>query len=343
MEIYVLGNSRSGTTMMGRILNNHDSIHTFNELHFFEEIYTDKSAETKLNKEEQKRILSILLSRNRVGYLQEDQSNSFAQEASDFSKNLSDNCTLLDLYSIFLNQETLIHSKLHSCDQTPRNIFYLDTLLQDSNKKIILMIRDPRAVLLSQKKKWKRRYLGASQIPLKESIRSWSNYHPYTISKMWNTTARLASYYSSHPNVFQVKYEELIDNPELTVKSICDFLEIEYQNKMLSIPKVGSSNASDSSSEKGIIKNDNSAWEKELDKAEIAICQAINKDVMLNLEYPEYSMGALNKFLYPYYLVTFICKTSISLLMNMKRIKNLPETIQRRFLPQHTKQRNDAA
>jgi hypothetical protein len=30
-------------------------------------------------------------------------------------------------------------------------------------------------------------------------------------------------------------------------------------------------------------------------------------------------------------------------LMNMKRIKNLPETIQRRFLPKHTKQRNDAA
>jgi hypothetical protein len=343
MEIYVLGNSRSGTTMMGRILNNHTEVNTFNELHFFEEIYTSKNAEKQLDKKEQIRVLSTLLSRNRIGYLQEDQSNSFEEVANKFSDELGEKCTLLELYSAFLKQETLHNSKTHSCDQTPRNIFYLDTLLQDPNKKVILMIRDPRAVLLSQKKKWKRRYLGANQIPFKESIRSWSNYHPYTISKMWNTTAKLASYYNNSPHVFQVKYEDLIEHPESTIKGICDFLEIQFQNNMLSIPKVGSSNATDSSTEKGIIKNDNNAWEKELLTAEIAICQSVNKDVMSNLEYPKYSMNPLHKVLYPYYFFTFIFKTTISLLLNLKRIKNLSETIQRRFLPQHTKQRSDAA
>ena len=33
--IFVVGNSRSGTTMMGRILGQHPDVYTFGELHFF--------------------------------------------------------------------------------------------------------------------------------------------------------------------------------------------------------------------------------------------------------------------------------------------------------------------
>ena len=49
------------------------------------------------------------------------------------------------------------------------------------------MVRDPRDVLLSQKNKWKRKFLGANDIPFFELLRARFNYHPYTISKMWKT------------------------------------------------------------------------------------------------------------------------------------------------------------
>ena len=42
-QIFVVGSSRSGTTMMGRILGNHKDIFTFNELHFFGAIWTNTS------------------------------------------------------------------------------------------------------------------------------------------------------------------------------------------------------------------------------------------------------------------------------------------------------------
>ena len=67
--------------MMGRILNNHSDIYTFNELHFFEEIYTDKNAQTSLNREQQILVLSKLISRNRIGYLQKDRSSDFTEDA----------------------------------------------------------------------------------------------------------------------------------------------------------------------------------------------------------------------------------------------------------------------
>jgi hypothetical protein len=34
--ICIVGNSRTGTTMLGRILGRNSAIHTFSELHFFE-------------------------------------------------------------------------------------------------------------------------------------------------------------------------------------------------------------------------------------------------------------------------------------------------------------------
>ena len=42
-QIFVVGSSRSGTTMMGRILGNHSDVFTFKELHFFGTIWTNNS------------------------------------------------------------------------------------------------------------------------------------------------------------------------------------------------------------------------------------------------------------------------------------------------------------
>lgn len=46
------------------------------------------------------------------------------------------------------------------------------------------MVRDPRDVLLSQKYKWKIRFLGANNIPYREVLRCWANYHPIAIAKL---------------------------------------------------------------------------------------------------------------------------------------------------------------
>ena len=73
-----------------------------------------------------------------------------------------------------------------ACDQTPRNVFYIRDILDAfPEARIINMVRDPRAVLLSQKNKWRRRSLGESALPRSEVVRSWSNYHPIVTARIW--------------------------------------------------------------------------------------------------------------------------------------------------------------
>ena len=78
-----------------------------------------------------------------------------------------------------------------------------------------------RDVLLSQKRKWKRRFLGGTDLPIKESFRDWINYHPITISRIWHTAVSAADRFSNNDNVLLVYFEQLLANPETTVEKIC--------------------------------------------------------------------------------------------------------------------------
>ena len=60
-QIFIVGCSRSGTTMMGRILGKNPSVFTFRELHFFGTLWTQASNQ-ELTKNEQIELLSKLFS-----------------------------------------------------------------------------------------------------------------------------------------------------------------------------------------------------------------------------------------------------------------------------------------
>lgn len=55
--IFIVGNSRSGTTMLGRILGLHGKVHTLEELHFFDhKIFSALSSSRGLEGEEKKSV-----------------------------------------------------------------------------------------------------------------------------------------------------------------------------------------------------------------------------------------------------------------------------------------------
>ena len=70
-QIFIVGSSRSGTTMMGRILGKHPDVFTFKELHFFGTIWTN-CTESILDKKQQIHLLSRLFCIQQNGLFRQD-------------------------------------------------------------------------------------------------------------------------------------------------------------------------------------------------------------------------------------------------------------------------------
>ena len=343
--IFVVGNSRSGTTMMGRILGKHPDVYTFGELHFFGQLCAPPFS-AELRPADAAKLAAELYCIQREGYRTHGIPHRFLKEAEAFLKGLTSYSeTPAELFSMFLHHEATQNGKTIPCDQTPRNVFYIKDILELYPKaRIINMIRDPRDVLLSQKRKWKRRFLGGSDMPMKESFRDWMNYHPITISHIWRSAVSAADQLTKHERVTSIYFEELLTHSEATVKRVCDAVNISYTATMLQVPQVGSSVAEDKPQELGINPHRAHSWrsdttEGELSSAEIYLNQTITTALMKKHNYRPVSIQSniakseACKFILQValHLLTFPVKLGGAFLFNLDRMKSIPQTLKRRF------------
>ena len=330
--IFVVGNSRSGTTMMGRILGKHPDIYTFGELHFFGQLCAPPFS-SELRPVDAVKLTAELCCVQQEGYRTHGDSRRFLKDAEAFLKGLTLYPeTPARLFSAFLHHETTKHDKSIPCDQTPRNVFYIQDILElYPEARIINMIRDPRDVLLSQKRKWKRRFLGGSDMPVKETLRDWINYHPITISHIWRTAVNAADQFAKHERVASIYFEELLGHPETTVKRICNFANISYTNTMLQVPQVGSSVAEDQPQQLGINPHRAHSWQDgELSSSEIYLNQTITAVLMKKHNYTPVSIQP-NIVSLALHLLTFPIKLGGAFLCNLDRMKSIRQTLKRRL------------
>ena len=331
-QIFVVGSSRSGTTMMGRALNNHKDIFTFNEIHFLGWLCSKNDISNFIDKQDAIVLLSKLFAIQKNGIFLTKHHKQFNKKSETI---LSDVVKLksIEVYERFLQTITNENGCSITCEQTPKNIFYIQELLSHfPNAKIIHMVRDSRDVLLSQKNKWKRGFLGASKIPLKEAIRSYMNYHPIISAKFWNSAVLHGNKMEGNPRVINIKFEELLQNPQEKIMELCNFIEIEFDKKMLEVPNIGSSTAPDN---KGELKIDSTKMEKwkrgGLTTAEIYLSQIFTKDRMQANGYE------LKSFVIPpifsvFYLITFPIKAFFALILNLKRTGSITESVKQRLV-----------
>ena len=101
------------------------------------------------------------------------------------------------------------------CEKTPMNVRYFDKIIKYFNAKvkIIYIVRDGRDVILSI-------------LPEKPN--------DFQVSpERWISDVSIGLKYINNPNVYTVKYEDLVMNYEETIKKICTFLDIECDYHLL--------------------------------------------------------------------------------------------------------------
>ena len=317
--IFIVGSSRSGTTMMSRILAKHESVYTFNELHFFSQIYT-KYKKNKIDRSSAQSVLLELFKRQYYGLFGKKDTSEYKDLSNKILVEKTYN--IIDVFKIFIEFELNNKKKTIACFHTPNNLYYVEQISKTfSNAKFVNMVRDNRDVLLSQKNKWKRKFLGARKIPFFESLRSYMNYHPITTSIVWNSSLDITIGCKERTDFFILKFEEFLVSPDKKCKELCDFLELNYQAEMLEVANIGSSNISDSK-EKRIDSTKINKWQEGgLSSAEIYLAQFFSQSIM-----KEFNYSQMNFFLPPfkvlYFSIIFPFKLIFAFTLNLDRISN---------------------
>ncbi len=334
--IFVVGNSRSGTTLMGNILGLNNDVFTFEELHFFGTLWSQSDRDKTLTLNQAKALAAKLLAIQDEDVISHKDPKLFADEAKIVIDQLStQSYTATDILQTFLTYTAEKNQRKIPCEQTPRNVLYITELLElYPHCHIVNMVRDPRDVLLSQKYKWKIRFLGASNIPYREAIRAWTNYHAITISKLWNVAVNAADKHDNSDRVMTIRFEDLITQPENILRQVCDFTGLEFTPQMLQVSQSEggvSSHKKIAPGQKGIDSSSTGKWKKGgLTQTEIYLCQQITQDNMTKHNYTIEPITA-NPIRIVLAWLFLPVKLTLAVLFNLQRMKNIVEEIRKRI------------
>lgn len=293
--VFVTGASRSGTTLMSVVLGKNSRVLCMNETHYFGDCWDPRSTDT-LDADALEEAAARLLARLERGILKAQVTQDDRTKARTFLATLpAQRRTPADIYQVIVSKSAQDAGKEIPCEQTPRNIFYASRLLDIyPGARIVHMIRDPRAVMASQKKRWRRRQLATVKLPFYHTIRVWANYHPTTMSQLWRrATAQALKLQSDNPQRFlTVRFEDLLRDPEPTVRKVCEFLGIEFEPDMLHVGQINSSHQSSvGGARPGLNKGAIDAWREVLNSGEIAItedvCGAEMQSCGYNMDVPQ--------------------------------------------------------
>lgn len=278
--IFVVGPPRSGTTLTGRILGRHPEVFLLGESNFFEDIWTRRDEIGALSTPDAVEIIADRLA-TLFGRYYEPTTQALVEKVwspdpiADMVLECGDNYG--DLYLSFMGRIARDRFAHFVCDGTPKHLFYLEDifeLLPDA--KAIICVRDIRDFLTSYKNWWKRS-------PSKERIKAL--YHPILTASLWRSSTNIAlsslTKFSSE-QVLLLRYEDLVTQPNVQVKRMCDFLRIDYADDLLNLDK---HNSSYEGSSTGIFSSSIGRWNEGLEAEEVWLAQRIARGNMESLSY----------------------------------------------------------
>jgi exopolysaccharide biosynthesis WecB/TagA/CpsF family protein len=288
--IFITGASRSGTTLLSFVLRRHAQVFGLRELQYFGQAWDPSDADRRFTRAEAVDAAALLFAHQDHGVLVHHVDPEHRQAAVALVETLGDAASdPAELFAAAVHSMARAEGKSIPCEQTPRYIFYARPLLDRyPGAHIVHLVRDPRAVMASQKNRWRRRRLAAAgmSVPRYESVRVWVNYHPYTVARLWGQATRAALELAQHPRVTILRYEDLVLEPERTVRQLCSRLGLEFDPGMLDVEQVNSSHQSSvAGPRKGLRTDAIDRWRQALTPAETAVTEQICRPLMPRFGY----------------------------------------------------------
>lgn len=288
--IFVVGSPRSGTTLMAQVLGRHSSVlaPAPGETWYFEDIWSRREQFGNLDSLASLRPVAQRILTNFARF-----DGPEAQAIVDRHIGLEELIALAlkhgggykGLYSAMTSMMAAGEGKTIFCDDTPRHLFFLDTILEMfSDARVICMIRDPRDFLASYKNMQAIRRLDEKS---DERRRITELYHPVQTSLLWLASARLIRKFTTskvyNNRVRVVRYEDLVTEPSVVLTKLCAFLEIPFEQNLLNVTANNSSFGQ--TAQPGIFSNSLGRWQDSLSPSEAWWVQRLTHSALKDFGY----------------------------------------------------------
>ena len=251
--VFIVGLPRTGTKLLENVLRNcpHINYESAGETHYVGHLITPghKNQIKKIGDMSEDENVHNLVDYFYTGtpnkgfwkHLKRDHSDKINVDRQKFLQELlASDRTEKGIYEVILRIHTTVTDKTILGDKTNSNLYHVAALVEwFPQAKIIHCLRDPRAILASQ--------LNKSKMPEFLPI---SPDHPLYKFEMvlyttitWLYAIRLHRQYKKcYPqNYHLIRFEDLVSEPGKSVRELCDFLDIEFDPKMLEPKQTGSS------------------------------------------------------------------------------------------------------
>lgn len=276
--IFVVGASRSGTAMMRSILMQDPDVSLAGETHYFDDLRPRYAGQrvSQMSQEDRDKCADYFrsISVRPYGMHGNPEESWFTREEL-----LADAAAIGDdtdsIFEAYCKKFATRHEATIWGEKTPRHVFRIDDILAlYPQAKVICMVRDPRAVVASYRD-WR---TGETDLDTgrqldKERVRA--SYNVVLASLMWRAAANaslLARKRHGEDRVRIIRYDNVIDAPEETVRDVVQWLGLDYTDELLAVPLHNSSTmAFDRGA--GISKTPQNRWREVLSDREIAVIQ----------------------------------------------------------------------
>jgi hypothetical protein len=299
---FIAGQAKSGTTLLVALLDSHPELLVLpEETAYFPTVltkYAPRGRQAQFEYLTKKSLSNVLFGgpckwgkRNYATFPREHFLETFKRAAFDPANAQEDLLVLMvKAYAATLGRS--LETIARWVEKTPANRNHISAILtRFPRAKILVTLRDPRAIL-------------AAQIAL-EKTRQTGRFSIYYVIAHWRVAARLAKrVYDGEIPGLVVPYERLVHQPASTMQEVCAYLEIDFDaDTVLTPTKVGQFWSGNSAARVNFFQISTepvTRWQRELSEHEIGWVEWHCRDLMPEFGYePRLTRRELRYFVRP--------------------------------------------
>ena len=257
--IFILGSARSGTSLLSRIIDSHPNIGVPFESQLYNTFYPWLKYYGDLSDIKNQCLLlkDILLTDPMQGW---DPKPDLDETLNNVTRTTFDG-----LVEALIGAWAKKRNKKRWGEKTPWHVYYWREILNGfPDAKFIHIVRDGRDASMS----WKAARFGPK--------------HIYPLAKKWRNYLDVVTEFEKEVSpsaLYELRYEDLLDNPEGIAREICTFVGEEYSEEMLNFYKNPALYPTDKGNEKNLTKplmnSNKDKWKLLLNKGDREIFESV--------------------------------------------------------------------